>query len=188
MSSQLRFGVPAAVTMAQAILESGWGQSKLFLLANNPFGIKYSDSSPDAKYGAYVAPTHEFVNGHDEIVKAGFQHFADLHDAFRLHALLLLTDHYRRAFAVRTDAFAYARALSPDPPVAGGCGYATDPNYGEKLIELIKDEHLIERAQASIVPHQDGPLDASQPRKQGPSTSQKSSDQGLVVSDQEEKA
>ena len=56
LESQLRYEVPACVTLAQAILESatpqfGWGSSSLFRLANNPFGIKYehlgaADSGP----------------------------------------------------------------------------------------------------------------------------------------------
>lgn len=144
ISSEVRFGIPAAVTISQAILESNWGNSALYKLANNPFGIKYSDSSPDAKYGFIDFNTHEFLNGHDDILKASFQHFDNLHDAFRRHALLLKTLHYAPAYKHRGDPLMFAMCLGPkssDNP--DGCGYATDPRYGQKLCALIYDYDLL---------------------------------------------
>ncbi|HLI02754.1 MAG TPA: glucosaminidase domain-containing protein [Terriglobia bacterium] len=146
LETERGYGIPAAVTIAQAILESAgrvaghweWGASPLFRLANNPFGIKYSDTSPDAVYGEHDVATHEFISNHEQIVVAGFQHFPSLTEAFRQHALLLLRPRYAAAWRHRNDPRAYAICLGPrtaDNP--DGCGYATDPDYGRKLVALI---------------------------------------------------
>ena len=58
MAAQSRYGVPAAVTIAQAIDESGWGQSALAIRDNNLFGIKGTGPA-----GSDVLPTQEFENG-----------------------------------------------------------------------------------------------------------------------------
>jgi len=149
------YGIPGAVTVAQAILESAgrvnghweWGASPLFVHANNPFGIKYSDQSPDAKYGAYSIRTHEFIKGLEEVVQAGFQRFPSLEEAFTAHALLLRHPHYAKAWKHRGDARMYAMCLGPcSESNPDGCGYATDPKYGEKLLGLM-DRYDLDNAE-----------------------------------------
>ena len=56
----VRYGVPPSITLAQSILESGWGESQLSTAANNYFGIK-ADSS--CKGPIYNANTHEYYEG-----------------------------------------------------------------------------------------------------------------------------
>jgi flagellum-specific peptidoglycan hydrolase FlgJ len=154
LDAEREFGIPSAVTIAQAILESAgrvrghweWGASPLFRLANNPFGIKYSDGSPDARYGAHEIATHEFIENHEQVVVAGFQHFPTLQEAFRQHALLLRSSRYAPAWRHRGDPRAYAMCLGPRTPAnPEGCGYATDPEYGRKLVDLI-DRYELARA------------------------------------------
>lgn len=199
ISSEVRYGIPAGATIAQAILESGWGQSSLFKLANNPFGIKYSDSSPDAQYGYIDLPTHEFIDGHSQIVTAGFQHFPNLFDAFSCHALLLRHPHYAAAWKHRGDARMYAMCLGPKSESnPDGCGYATDPEYGRKLIDLIDELDLTNAGEhygrtevaAAGEKNDDVPADHPKegvvapgaPRQVAPSPSSKSSESGVANS------
>jgi flagellum-specific peptidoglycan hydrolase FlgJ len=122
LESERAHEIPACITIAQAILESGWGRSKLFIQANNPFGIKQAHhagvgASPEAC--PYTAHTLEY-NGatqtseglrqpvseglrqpHEEL--AEFQRFPALADAFDAHAQLLSLPRYEPAMkAVRS--------------------------------------------------------------------------------------
>ena len=68
LESERDFEIPACITLAQAILESstplyGWGSSRLFRLANNPFGIKVSHASSLEPYGEFDARTVEYRPG-----------------------------------------------------------------------------------------------------------------------------
>lgn len=133
--------IPAAVIVAQAILESGWGKSRLFKEANNPFGIKNLDLPDD--YGEYRAPTTEFKNGKPYPAVAEFEKFRSLDDAFFHHAILFWRS--KRywpavdAWLRRGNAFEFARLIGP-------AGYATDPQYGNKLANLIHQFKLASRA------------------------------------------
>ncbi|HEV3293698.1 MAG TPA: glucosaminidase domain-containing protein, partial [Streptosporangiaceae bacterium] len=68
MAAQSRYGIPAAVTIAQAIDESGWGQSALAIRDHNLFGIKGSGPA-----GTDSLPTREFQNGQWVTLNAGFR-------------------------------------------------------------------------------------------------------------------
>ena len=138
LTAERRLEVPAAVIIAQAILESGWGKSKLFAEAHNPFGIKNLDLPDD--YGEYQAPTTEYVGGKRVTVVAEFEHFENLDRAFFHHALLFWrAKRYWPAMELRRDPFAFAAAI-------GRCGYSTDPYYGEKLSKLMQEFRLNDRA------------------------------------------
>lgn len=123
-ASQLLWGVPTCVTLAQFILESGNGKS-MPPLSNNPFGIKAREGEP------YVlALTKEVVNGREIRIQARFRKFNSFDEAFSHHARLLATSrYYAKAMALRHDPVAFAHALTGV--------YATDPRYGAKLVELI---------------------------------------------------
>jgi flagellum-specific peptidoglycan hydrolase FlgJ len=88
------------VTISQAIAESstsrGWGTSRLFTQANNPFGIKLSAHRQD-RYRHFEAKTWEIEAGGKEEEIAKFQTFPNLREAFIAHAALLLGPHYRTA-------------------------------------------------------------------------------------------
>lgn len=133
-ASMRAFGVPASVTIAQAILESGWGTTGLALRANNFFGIKaFAHSDPDQ----YIEfPTAEYVNGQRVMVEADFAKYLSPQDSFVAHArLLACAARYAPAMAVRTDPESFARALQ-------ACGYSTSPTYASMLIALMQEFDL----------------------------------------------
>jgi flagellum-specific peptidoglycan hydrolase FlgJ len=122
-------GVPASITIAQAILESGWGCSALSRKANNYFGIKASDHvAPDS----YIElPTHEVVNGHNVEELAKFARYATVTDCFKAHACLLSqSSRYAPAMAERNDPAWFALELRR-------CGYSTNPLYDQELMHLV---------------------------------------------------
>jgi len=145
LKSQADYGIPAAVTVAQAILESAWGRSKLFTQANNPFGIKQSHSAGGEAYGEYVAETTEFAARIPHTELAAFARFPDLESAFQAHAKLFWRlARYAAAIAARRDWRAFADALGPranDQDGAHG-GYSTDPEYAAKLKNLVRAYRL----------------------------------------------
>jgi LysM repeat protein len=131
--SQRETGVPASVTIAQAIHESDWGISKLAREANNYFGIKATGKSAADVY--WIA-TWEVVDGEDVMVQAPFQAYQSLDDSF--------ADHGR--FFLRNPRYAAARLVANDPrrfaQAIADAGYATDPAYAAKLIRLMDQYDL----------------------------------------------
>lgn len=124
-------GIFASVTIAQAILESGWGESTLSIKAKNLFGIKAFDDCT----GDYVTmDTTEYYNGMRQTVSARFRAYNSFNDSIKDHTKLLLTERYR---AVR-EASNYKDACN----ALKNCGYATDPNYPSLLINLIDQNNL----------------------------------------------
>ena len=125
-------GVFASVTIAQAILESGWGRSGLSKKANNYFGIKC--------YGGWDGeickmPTKEVVHGRTIIVIADFRKYSDCAGSILDHARFLKENHrYEPAF-LSANGLDFAKAIARN-------GYATDPQYGIKLCDLIRRYNL----------------------------------------------
>ena len=134
IQSQKLTGVPASITIAQAILESGWGQSALARQANNYFGIKaLAHVAPD-QYREFR--TEEFVDGHKQEVMAAFARYATPAESFAAHARLLLTaTRYRPAMLVSGNAQAFAEKLQ-------ACGYSTNPAYASSLMKLVREFDL----------------------------------------------
>jgi flagellum-specific peptidoglycan hydrolase FlgJ len=133
-SSQRVYGVPASVTIAQAILESGWGQSALAKRCNNFFGIKAAASAAPDGYEEF--PTTEFVDGRRTQVMAAFAKYPSPAMCFAAHArLLALTPRYRAAMQARGDVGGFAQQLQR-------CGYSTNPDYAALLMELVKEYDL----------------------------------------------
>ena len=134
------YGVPAAVTLAQAALESDWGRAHMGD-ANNYFGIKAYDKGgvpqigPIAK-GFITLPTREVVNGRSITVNARFRAYKSMADSFRDHAnFLKVNSRYAPAFDHTDEPDAFARAIAK-------AGYATDPSYADKLIALMRQYEL----------------------------------------------
>jgi len=126
IAAQRRYGVPAAVTIAQAIDESGWGQSQLATQDHNLFGIKGSGPA-----GSDVYSTSEYENGQWVTVDAGFRVYHNIAESIADHSELLATGSaYQRAMADRDVPDAFANDLTGI--------YATDPNYGTNLIALMR--------------------------------------------------
>ena len=131
--SQEKYGVPASVTLAQAILESNWGKSLLAAKYNNFFGIKDSQLSND---GYAELPTTEVENGNVRSIRARFEAFADPQRAFDCHARLLARlPRYKPAMADADDPFVFAARVQE-------CGYSTDPAYAKKLVDVITANKL----------------------------------------------
>jgi len=127
--SQRKTGVPASVTLAQAILESDWGRSKLTREANNLFGIKALRGPGSA--GVYEIETWEVYDGEDVTVLAAFRAYTSLADSIVDHGLWFHDNRrYRQALEVSDDPRAFAYAINE-------AGYATDPAYAPKLIGLM---------------------------------------------------
>lgn len=134
LSTQKLFGVPASITIAQAIAESGWGQSALAKQANNFFGIKALAHADPNAYAEF--PTHEFVDGREVSVMCAFAKYPSPLDSFLAHArLLALAPRYQPAMAERNDPAAFATQLQK-------CGYSTSPDYAVALIKLINEYDL----------------------------------------------
>jgi hypothetical protein len=121
-------GVPASVTVAQAILESDWGRSRLTRQGNNLFGIKALNGSGSA--GVVTLATWEHLDDSDVVVQAPFRAYTTLEDSVDDHGRFFRGSRYRDAMAVAGDARAFARAIQD-------AGYATDPSYASKLIRLM---------------------------------------------------
>jgi hypothetical protein len=123
-------GVPASVTVAQAILESDWGRSRLSRQGNNLFGIK-ALGSVTGPAGVVTLATWEHVGGRDVVVQAPFKAYFTLEQSIDDHGTFFTRNRrYAAALALRDDARAFARAIQD-------AGYATDPSYASKLIGLM---------------------------------------------------
>lgn len=125
VQQQTDYGVPAAITMAQALLESAAGQSELALNARNHFGIKCTS---DWFGGVYYYD--------DDSRGECFRQYADAYESFKDHSLFLKRPRYATCFEIAVEDYeGWAHRLK-------ACGYATDPGYASKLIKIIEDYRL----------------------------------------------
>ena len=148
LDQQAKYGIPASITLAQGLLESGAGQSDLATLANNHFGIKCHS---DWQGGTY----HKDDDQRDEC----FRSYARAEDSFRDHSLFLKRKRYESLFAYKvTDYKAWAKGLKE-------CGYATDPKYPQKLIQIIETYELDKVSRSSKPSKHDKPDQAAPPAK-----------------------
>jgi flagellum-specific peptidoglycan hydrolase FlgJ len=122
------FSIPAQVILAQAAVESAMGSSRIGNY--NVFGIKGSGSR-----GSLLLATTEYRRGRKEASQAYFANYGSWEEALRAHAELFKNPAYEKAMAHRGDPMAFARALTGV--------YATDPHYGEKLVQTMRDQGLI---------------------------------------------
>jgi hypothetical protein len=130
IAARQRYGIPAAVTIAQAIDESGWGQSELATADHNLFGIKGAGPA-----GSDRRPTREYENGAWVTRTASFRVYRNIAESISDHSRLLATGPaYQHAMAVRHLPDAFANALTGV--------YATDPDYGSHLVALMRLYHL----------------------------------------------
>lgn len=122
-----KYGVPASITLAQGMLESGYGSSYLAVVANNHFGIK-------AYSRGWKGPV---VRCDDDSEAEPFCKFPSVQYGFEYHSTFL-RDNSRYAPLFRldpTDYESWAHGLKK-------CGYATNPRYADHLISLIEANHL----------------------------------------------
>lgn len=135
VAEMYRSGVPASITLAQGLLESGNGRSELALKSNNHFGIKCHNNWTGGR--VY----------HDDDAKGEcFRKYKHPYESYRDHSdFLRYRDRYKFLFDYKvTDYKSWAYGLKK-------AGYATDPSYPKKLIKLIEeyDLHEYDRKPAS---------------------------------------
>jgi flagellar protein FlgJ len=124
-----------SVKMAQAALESGWGKSAIGS-ANNLFGIKATGSNTPYWSGDMVsASTMENYGSGPVSITDSFRSYETLQDSIKDHTYLFMS--LPRYAAVKTAATPENQAHA----IQAG-GYATDPNYAEKLIRIIEEYNL----------------------------------------------
>ena len=133
-SEQRQSHVLASITIAQAALESDWGQSELSQKYNNLFGVKGTGTN------SAMMTTKEYVNGQWVTVKASFAVYPSWAASIAAHTKLLVDglegdqNHYEQVVNA-TNYETAAEALQAN-------GYATDPNYAQKLIAIIQKYKL----------------------------------------------
>jgi LysM repeat protein len=121
-----RSGVPASITLAQGLLESGNGKSTLAVKGNNHFGIK-----------CHKGWTGKSMRHDDDKKNECFRVYDSPEESFRDHSdFLRYRDRYSFLFDFRiTDYKSWAHGLKK-------AGYATDPSYPQKLIRIIEEYDL----------------------------------------------
>ena len=123
-------GVFPSITIAQAILESGWGKSDLAKLGKNLFGIKRGSWRGEC----ITFPTKEFIKGQWITVNAEFRKYENYGQSIKDHSDLLQQSFYSPVLNAKNYKIA-AEELQK-------CGYATDPNYANLLIQIIEENNL----------------------------------------------
>ncbi len=119
------YKIPASITLAQGILESGSGRSDLAVKANNHFGIKCTNDYKGKKF--YKK---------DDKLRDCFRVYDNPNQSFVDHSLFLQRAHYAPLFKLKiTDYKGWANGLKK-------CGYATNPKYPSLLIEVIEQNKL----------------------------------------------
>jgi len=116
-----KYKIPASITLAQGLLESGAGNSTLAVKANNHFGIKCHH---------WTGPT---IYKDDDARGECFRVYKNAFESYEDHSVFLFTgQRYRGLFSLKpTDYRGWARGLK-------AAGYATNPVYADKLIEIIQ--------------------------------------------------
>ena len=124
LQHEQEYGVPASITLAQGLLESYAGKSRMAVEANNHFGIKAYHWKGDV-YGSC-----------DSLKQVGYRKYGAPEDSFLDHAMFLKGPRYSILYEFEvTDYRSWAQGLRD-------CGYAEDVNYPAKLINLIEQYEL----------------------------------------------
>lgn len=121
VEQMLKYHIPASITLAQGVLESGAGRSELATRANNHFGIKCNGWTGRKSY-------HD-----DDERNECFRAYDNVYESYQDHSIFLTTSkRYSSLFQLKlTDYKGWAKGLK-------ACGYATSPTYATKLIEIIQ--------------------------------------------------
>ncbi len=131
-----RTGIPASIKLAQGLLESDWGRSDLAISANNHFGIKCGS----IWNGNTFYKEDDDKDDKGQLIESCFRSFSSPLESYMAHSDFL-TDpkkEYRYGFLFdysATDYISWAKGLKKS-------GYATDPNYPDKLINIIEKYNL----------------------------------------------
>lgn len=142
VKEMVRSGVPASITLAQGMLESGSGMSKLATQGNNHFGIK-----------CHKGWEGKSMKVDDDAPNECFRVYSSVADSYKDHSdFLRYRDRYKFLFDLeRTDYKGWAYGLKK-------AGYATDPGYPAKLIKYIEEYKLYKYDVLSKVVEKEVPL------------------------------
>lgn len=121
-----KYGVLPSVTVAQAIIESGWGRSGLATQAHNLFGIKGSYNG-----NSITMRTREVYGGRSVYINDSFRAYANNSQSVEDHGNFLYVNSRYHNLLGDTNYASVARKLQAD-------GYATDPNYANALIRMVQ--------------------------------------------------
>ena len=132
IEEMLRYNIPASITLAQGVFESGAGRSELSVKGNNHFGIKCHGWTGRSVYHDDDT-RNECFRAYDNVLQSYEDHSKFLRYNVRYNSLFTLQ---------RTDYRGWAQGLK-------ACGYATNPRYADKLIELIELYKLYELDKAT---------------------------------------
>lgn len=140
-------GICAAVTVAQAILESGWGKSDLAVKANNIFGMKCSlsgntwpGSTWDGK-SAYNKSTGEYYSGSYTTVKADFRKYGSWGESVADHSAYLAGA--KNGSALRYAGLVGCTDYRKAAQIIKNGGYATSPDYVTKICNIVEQYNLV---------------------------------------------
>ncbi len=130
-------GIPASFMLGQAALETGWGRAEIRAAdgqnSHNLFGIKAGGAWRGRTMDVV---TTEFVNGKPHKQVESFRAYDSYADAFRDYAAMLRANpRYQNGAAQAQDAAGFAQGLQQ-------AGYATDPDYANKLMRVIRQVEL----------------------------------------------
>ncbi len=118
-----KFGIPASISLAQGLLESNAGTSKLVQMTNNHFGMKCFSKN---------CKTGHCTNHTDDSHKDFFLKFDNPWDSWRKHSEMITSGNYKSLTKLSSDDYkGWANGLKR-------LGYATNPTYANKIIELIE--------------------------------------------------
>lgn len=128
----LELPIPLSVLIAQAALESGWGESGLTLYGNALFGIKAGKTWVGKIYNAR---TKEVYNGTVFDVTASFRAYDSWRESIVDYINFIISNKRYEDVLAESDPYSACSELQY-------AGYATDPNYAEKLINIIASYEL----------------------------------------------
>ena len=130
------YKVPASVTIAQSILESGWGRSGLVRRDHSYFGIKCFGTPGTIAIGCRSYATRECEGSRCYDTTASFRAYKNATGSFTDHGnFLRVNSRYKNAFRYSTNPDQFAREIHK-------AGYATSPSYANDLIALMKQYNL----------------------------------------------
>lgn len=117
-----KFGIPVSIKLAQGILESGLGEGTLASKHNNHFGIKCFRKD---------CPRGHCVRHADDKPTDRFVKYKTAWESWRDHSKFLQKEHYLHLYEYGDDYVKWAKGLK-------AAGYATDPRYADKIIDIIQ--------------------------------------------------
>lgn len=125
MEEQARYGIPASVTLAQGILESGWGESHAAVSHNNHFGIRCQKKIHNKECADYI----------DAGEKIRIMKYLSVKDSYRAHSIYLTTTKYKDLKSTCGKSYSWCNELQHR-------GYSADKKYAEKLKNIIRKYNL----------------------------------------------